>query len=90
MIPKMRKMWPMPDKYTQLHARPNVAAKNGDFVTYAPASLPARKLMDKAYADDHSIFPSDAVKAKSFVVLPKSPDAVKLSVRLWQGLKAGQ
>ena len=46
--------------------------------------------MDKAYADDHSIFPSDAVKAKSFVVLPKSPDAVKLSVRLWQGLKAGQ
>lgn len=90
MIPKDAQNVANAHKYISYTLDPNVAAKNGDFVTYAPASLPARKLMDKAYADDHSIFPSDAVKAKSFVVLPKSPDAVKLSVRLWQGLKAGQ
>ena len=90
MIPKDAQNVANAHKYISYTLDPNVAAKNGDFVTYAPASLPARKLMDKAYADDHSIFPSDAVKEKSFVVLPKSPDAVKLSVRLWQGLKAGQ
>ena len=90
MIPKDAQNVANAHKYISYTLDPNVAAKNGDFVTYAHASLPARKLMDKAYADDHSIFPSDAVKAKSFVVLPKSPDAVKLSVRLWQGLKAGQ
>ena len=90
MIPKDAQNVANAHKYISYTLDPNVAANNGDFDTYAPASLPARKLMDKAYADDHSIFPSDAVKAKSFVVLPKSPDAVKLSVRLWQGLKAGQ
>ena len=75
MIPKDAQNVANAHKYISYTLDPNVAAKNGDFVTYAPASLPARKLMDKAYADDHSIFPSDAVK---------------LSVRLWQGLKAGQ
>ncbi len=77
-------------KYINYTLEPKVAAKNGDFVTYAPASQPARALMDKAYADDPSIFPSEEVKAKSFVVLPKSPETIKMSVRLWQGLKAGR
>ena len=42
------------------------------------------------YSDSPSIFPSDEVKAQSFVVLPKSPEIVKLQTRLWQSLKAGQ
>ena len=90
MIPKDAQNVANAHKYINYTLDPNVAAKNGDFVTYAPASLPARKLMDAAYADDQSIFPSQEVRANSFVILPKSPDAVKLSVRLWQGLKAGQ
>ncbi|UOO83010.1 polyamine ABC transporter substrate-binding protein [Uruburuella testudinis] len=90
LIPKDAQNVANAHKYINYTLDPGVAAKNGDFVTYAPASLPARKQMDKAYADDNSIFPSNEVKAKSFVILPKSPDAVKLSVRLWQGLKAGQ
>ena len=77
-------------KYINYTLDPEVAAKNGDFVTYAPASKPARALMDKAYANDASIFLSDEVKTKSFVVLPKAPETIKMSVRLWQGLKAGR
>lgn len=76
-------------KYINYTLSPQVAAKNGNFVTYAPASLPARKLMDKQYADDQSIFPSKEVLANSFVIAPKSAEASKLGVRLWQGLKAG-
>ncbi len=90
MIPKDSQNVANAHKYINHTLTPEIAAKNGNFVTYAPASEPARKLMDKAYAEDNSIFPSEEVKAKSFVVLPKSPDAVKLGVRLWQGLKAGQ
>ncbi|MDO5640296.1 MAG: extracellular solute-binding protein [Neisseria sp.] len=90
MIPKDAQNVANAHKYINYTLTPEVAAKNGDFVTYAPASQPARKLMDPAYGEDNSIFPSDEVKAKSFVILPKSPDAVKLNVRLWQGLKAGQ
>ena len=77
-------------KYINYTLDAKVAAKNGDFVTYAPASKPARDLMDKTYSQDLSIFPSDEVKANSFVVLPKPPEAIKLQTRLWQQLKAGQ
>lgn len=90
MIPKGAQNTANAHKYISYTLDPQVAAKNGNFVTYAPASKPARALMEKTFAEDNSIFPSDEVKAKSFVVLPKSPDAVKLSVRLWQGLKANQ
>ena len=90
MIPKDAENVVNAHKYINYTLDAKVAAKNGDFVTYAPASQPARALMKKEYADDHSIFPSAEVKANSFVVLPKSPDTVKLQTRLWQGLKAGQ
>ncbi|MCS4534352.1 polyamine ABC transporter substrate-binding protein [Neisseria montereyensis] len=90
MIPKDAQNVANAHKYISHTLDPKVAAQNGNAVTYAPASKPARELMDKQYAEDNSIFPSDEVKANSFVVLPKSADAVKLGVRLWQGLKAGQ
>ena len=90
MIPKDAENVVNAHKYINYTLDAKVAAKNGDFVTYAPASQPARALMKKEYANDNSIFPSAEVKANSFVVLPKSPDIVKLQTRLWQGLKAGQ
>lgn len=77
-------------KYINYTLDPKVAAKNGNFVTYAPSSQPARALMEKKYSDDASIFPGPEAKANGFVVLPKSADAVKLQTKLWQQLKAGQ
>ncbi|MDO4641094.1 MAG: polyamine ABC transporter substrate-binding protein [Neisseria sp.] len=90
MIPKGAENVANAHKYINYTLNPKVAAKNGDFVTYAPASKPARELMDKTYASDQSIFPSEEVKAKSFVVLPKPASVVKLQTRLWQQLKAGK
>ena len=90
MIPKDAANVANAHKYINYTLDAKVAAKNGDFVTYAPASKPARDLMDKTYSQDLSIFPSDEVKANSFVVLPKPPEAIKLQTRLWQQLKAGQ
>ena len=90
MIPKDAQNVANAHKYINYTLDPKVAAKNGDFVTYAPASKPARGLMNKEYADDPSIFPTAEVMSNSLVVLPKSPDAVNRMVRLWQQLKAGQ
>ena len=90
MIPKDAANVANAHKYINYTLDAKVAAKNGDFVTYAPASKPARDLMDKTYSQDLSIFPTDEVKANSFVVLPKPPEAIKLQTRLWQQLKAGQ
>lgn len=66
-----------------------VAAQNGNFVTYAPGSKPAKALMDKEYTENRSIFPSDEDMQRSFVLKPFTPDGIKRSVRLWQNLKAG-
>ncbi|MDO4879236.1 MAG: polyamine ABC transporter substrate-binding protein [Neisseria sp.] len=77
-------------KYINYTLDAKIAAKNGNFVTYAPASMPARALMDKKYADSPSVFPTEELLAHSFAVLPKSPATVRLQTKLWQGLKAGQ
>ena len=90
MIPRDAQNVANAHKYINYTLDPKVAAKNGTFVTYAPASQPARKLMDAKLSEDPSIFPSKEVMDKSFVISPKSPETSKLSVRLWQGLKAGQ
>ena len=88
MIPKDAKNVANAHKYINHTLDAKVAAQNGNFVTYAPASLPARDLMEKTLASDASIFPSKEVMEHSFVVLPKSPELVKLQMRLWLNLKA--
>ncbi|MDF7676570.1 polyamine ABC transporter substrate-binding protein [Neisseriaceae bacterium ESL0693] len=77
-------------KYINYTLDPKVAAKNGDYVTFAPASKPAAALMDKTYSTDPSVFPPPEIMDKSFLVMSKSLDALKLSVRLFQQVKAGQ
>ena len=86
-IPKDAKNVANAHKYINYTLDAKVAAKNGNFVTYAPASQGARALMDKTLADDPSIFPSPETKANSFVVLPKTPETVKLQTQLWLNLK---
>ena len=66
-----------------------VAAKNGNFVTYAPASKGAKELMEKDYADNASIFPSAEQLKNGFMMNEIKPDAMKLSTRLWQDIKKG-
>lgn len=89
MIPKDAQNVVNAHKYINYTLDAKIAAQNGNFVTYAPASKAARELMEKTYADDNSIFPSEMVKANSFVVQPKSAETVKLQTKLWQNLKAG-
>ena len=76
-------------KYINYTLDPQVAAKNGNFVTYAPGSKPAKDLMDKQYTDNRSIFPTDADLQNGFVMIPMNPDSLKLAVRLWQDIKKG-
>ena len=86
-IPKDAKNVANAHKYINYTLDAKVAAKNGNFVTYAPASQGARALMDKTLADDPSIFPTAETKANSFIVLPKSPETIKLQTHLWLNLK---
>lgn len=76
-------------KYINNTLDPKVAAKNGNFVTYAPASKPAKDLMEKQYTENRSIFPTDADLKNGFMMMPMKPDTLKMAVRLWQDIKKG-
>jgi putrescine transport system substrate-binding protein len=76
-------------KYINNTLDPKVAAKNGNFVTYAPASKPAKDLMEKQYTENRSIFPTNADLQNGFMMTPMKPDSLKMAVRLWQDIKKG-
>ena len=90
MIPKDAKNPDNAHAYINHTLDPETAAQNGSSVTYAPASKPARALMDPALAQDASIFPGGEALKNGFVILPKSKAAIKLQSRLWQNIKAGK
>lgn len=77
-------------RYINHFLEPEIAAKNGNFVTYAPSSMPAKDLMDKEYSSDNSIFPSDEDLANSFIMVPLEPEALKEMVRQWQQIKVAK
>ncbi|WP_455026736.1 extracellular solute-binding protein [Neisseria elongata] len=76
-------------KYINYTLQPEIAARNGNFVTFAPASLPAKKLMDPKLVEVRSIFPNDQDMADGFVMPQMSNEAKKQTVDLWQKIKSG-
>ena len=77
-------------KYINYTLDPEVAAKNGAAVTFAPASLPAREKMDAALVATRSIFPTADDMANGFVMPQMSDEAKKQTTTLWQKLKVGK
>ena len=72
-IPKDAKNVANAHKYINDFLDPEVAARNGNFVTYAPSSKPARELMEAEFRDDRTIFPSEEDLKNSFIRFPSSP-----------------
>lgn len=87
MIPKDAKNVANAHKYINYTLDPEVAAKNGAAVTFAPASLPAREKMDKKLVETRSIFPTAQDMADGFVMPQMSDEAKKQTTALWQKLK---
>ncbi len=77
-------------KYIDYTLDPKIAAKNGDFVTFAPASAPAKALMNPEFVNSRSIFPTTEDIKNGFAMPQMSDEAKKVSTRLWQNLKMNQ
>lgn len=89
-IPKDAKNVANAHKYINYTLDPEIATKNGNAVTFAPASLPAREKMDPALVATRSIFPTAEDMAAGFVMPQMSPEAKKQTTALWQKLKVGK
>lgn len=76
--------------WIDFNMRPDIAAANSSYISFAnpiPESLP---LMDQAVAKDPGVFPPDEVKAKLFVVDAADGKQLRLQNRLWTRVVTGQ
>jgi putrescine transport system substrate-binding protein len=70
--------------------RPEVAARNSDFLSYASGNLAAQKLVDPKILNDKNIYPDEATLKKLFVITARDPATQRMINRLWTRVKTGR
>jgi putrescine transport system substrate-binding protein len=70
--------------------RPDVAAKNSNFLSYANGNLASQKLINAKVIDDKSVYPDDATLKRLFVITAREPATQRSLNRLWTRVKTGQ
>jgi putrescine transport system substrate-binding protein len=70
--------------------RPDVAAKNSDYLSYANGNLASQKLLDPKILNDRNIYPDDATLQKLFVITARDPATQRIINRLWTRVKTGR
>jgi putrescine transport system substrate-binding protein len=70
--------------------RPEVAAKNSDFLSYANGNLASQKLIDPKILNDKNIYPDEATLKRLFVISARDPAAQRTINRLWTKVKTGR
>src|SRR5215813_9400445 len=70
--------------------RPEVAAKNTNFISYANGNLASQKFIDKAILDDKTIYPDEATMARLYTINAHDSKTTRLMNRLWTKIKTGR
>jgi putrescine transport system substrate-binding protein len=70
--------------------RPDVAAKNSDFLSYANGNLASQKLIDPKILNDRNIYPDEAMQKKLFVIEARDAATQRVINRLWTKVKTGK
>ncbi len=63
--------------------RPEVAAKNSNFIHYANGNLASQKLLDKSVIDDRTAYPDEAAMARLYTVSARDLKTQRVLNRLW-------
>jgi len=77
-------------KFIDYLLRPEVAAKNSDFVNFANANAAATALVDESLRNDASIYPTPEVKARLQPSLAKSGEYARALNRTWTRFVTGR
>jgi putrescine transport system substrate-binding protein len=70
--------------------RPEVAARNSDFLSYPNGNLESQKLVDPKILNDKNIYPDEAMLKKLFVITARDPVTQRTINRLWTKVKTGR
>jgi putrescine transport system substrate-binding protein len=69
--------------------KPEVAAKNSNFISYANGNLASRKFIDPSILNDRTIYPDAATMAKLYTIVAHDQKTQRLVNRLWTRIKTG-
>jgi putrescine transport system substrate-binding protein len=70
--------------------RPEVAAKNTNFLSYANGNLASQPLVDPAILNDRTIYPDEAAMARLYTIKAHDAKTTRLMNRLWIKIKTGR
>jgi putrescine transport system substrate-binding protein len=70
--------------------RPDVAAKNSEYLSYASGNLASQKLINPRTVNDPTIYPDEATLKKLFVITARDPASQRIINRMWTRVKTGQ
>jgi len=70
--------------------RPEVAAKNSDFLSYANGNLASQKMIAPKILNDKNIYPDEATLSKLFDITARDPATQRIINRLWTRVKTGR
>jgi putrescine transport system substrate-binding protein len=70
--------------------KPEIAAKNTNFVAYANSNLVSQKFIDPAILNDPTIYPDEATMRKLYIITAKDAKTTRLMNRLWTKIKTGR
>ena len=81
---------------TEAHAfidyllKPEVAAKNSNYLSYANGNLASQPLIDKAVLEDRTIYPDEATMSRLYTINAHDAKTTRLMNRLWTRIKTGK
>jgi len=81
---------------TEAHAfidyllKPEVAAKNSNYLSYANGNLASQPLIDKGVLEDRTIYPDEATMSRLYTINAHDAKTTRLMNRLWTRIKTGK
>jgi len=70
--------------------KPEMAAKNSNFISYANGNLASQKFIDKALLEDKTVYPDEAMIAHLYTISAHDQKTERLMNRLWTRIKTGR
>jgi putrescine transport system substrate-binding protein len=70
--------------------KPEVAAKNSNYLSYANGNLASQPFIDKAVLEDPTIYPDEATMSRLYTIKAQDAKTTRLMNRLWTRIKTGK
>jgi putrescine transport system substrate-binding protein len=89
-IPKDAKNVAEAHEFINYMLRPEVAAKNTNFIGYPNGNLTSQKLVDPSILQDKTVYPDDDTMKRLYIVTARDAKTQRIINRLWTKVKTGK